>query len=125
MINLSNLKQSILADGKIDKDEVILIKDAIYADGKIDKDEADFLFELNDAVSGKDNDSSWEICFVDAITSYLLDDEQSQGFIDGSESNWLVERIDKDGTLDSVEKSLIINLKNKSKNFPSKLEKYL
>ena len=125
MTKLEDLKISILADGKIDKDEVGLIIETIYADGKIDQEEADFLFDLNDAVSGKDNDPSWEECFVNAITSYLIDDEQSQGFIDGAEANWLIGKIEKDGNLDNIEKSLIANLKKKSKNFPSKLEKFL
>lgn len=57
MANLDQLKKDILADGIIDTEEVKTIKSVIYEDGKIDKDEADFLFELNDAVSGKNNEN--------------------------------------------------------------------
>ena len=60
MANLDQLKKELLADGIIDSEEVNTIKSVIYEDGKIDKDEADFLFELNDAVSGKDNAPEWK-----------------------------------------------------------------
>ena len=63
MANLEQLKKELLADGIIDSEEVKTIKAVIYEDGKIDKDEADFLFELNDAVSGKENAPEWKADF--------------------------------------------------------------
>lgn len=48
------------------------LKDVLFADGIIDPEEVEFLFEINDAVSGKYNDTNWETLFIDAITSYLL-----------------------------------------------------
>ena len=55
---LEELKKSVLEDGIIDAAEVKEIRDVVYADGKIDQEEAEFLFELNDAVSGHNNHSS-------------------------------------------------------------------
>jgi uncharacterized membrane protein YebE (DUF533 family) len=109
MSKLEELKKAILADGVIDKDEVAQLKTALYADGKIDKEEADFLFELNDAVSGKANDTSWTTLFVDAITDYLLEDGQ----LDEDEKKWLAEKVQGDGQVDKVEQALIDNLKSK------------
>jgi uncharacterized membrane protein YebE (DUF533 family) len=119
MSTLNELKKSILADGVIDEAEVEQLREAVYADGKIDKEEAEFLFELNDAVSGKNNHSSWEHFFVEAITNFLLEDEQSPGEIDETEAKWLLEQIQGDGQLDNTERSLLENLKVKAKNFPS------
>lgn len=118
MSNLKELKKSILADGVIDEQEVIQLREVLYADGIIDKEEADFLFELNDAVSGKENHSSWEKLFVEAITSFLLDDETSPNEIDEEEAQWLIAKIQGDGQLDKTEKALLENLKKLSKNFP-------
>ena len=64
MKSLEELKKDLLADGIIDADEVKELEEVLYEDGVIDKDEADFLFELNDAVTGKANDPSWEVFFV-------------------------------------------------------------
>lgn len=125
MKSLEQLKKELLADGIIDAAEVKELREILYADGIIDTEEAEFLFELNDAVSGKDNDGSWKSLFVDAITSYLLEDENSPGEIDSKEAQWLFEKVKGDGQIDDIEKTLLENLKNKSKSFPSNLESLL
>jgi hypothetical protein len=119
---LQDLKKDILADGVIDAQEVKELEAVLYADGIIDKEEAEFLFELNDSVSGKQNHSSWSELFSKAIGSFLLDDEQSPGEIDKEETEWLFQKIQGDGQIDSVEKNLLLYLKNKSNSFPDKLE---
>ncbi|GHT12984.1 hypothetical protein FACS189426_17210 [Bacteroidia bacterium] len=118
MSTLNELKNSILADGVIDETEVKQLRKVLYADGVIDKEEAEFLFELNDAVSGKANHSSWETLFVTAITKFLLEDKVSQGEIDDEEALWLLNIIMKDGQLDKTERALLNNLKSVARNFP-------
>ena len=120
-VSLEDLKKDLLADGKIDAEEVNKLREVLYADGKIDQEEADFLFELNDAVSGKPNDSSWNQFFVEAISDYLLNDEKSPGVIDEEEGKWLVEKIGADGQVDGTEKALLENLKKEAKSFPASL----
>ena len=122
MSKLSDLKASILEDGVIDADEVKEISALIYDDGTIDQEEADFLFELNDAVSGKDNDASWNALFVQGISDYLLKDEESPGEIDAEEATWLIEKIGADGNVDGVEKELLNKLKKEAKSFPDSLK---
>jgi hypothetical protein len=125
MKTLDQLKTEILADGIIDAAEVKEIKEVIYSDGVIDQEEADFLFELNDAVSEKENDHSWASLFIEAITSFLLDDETSPGEIDSDEAEWLFNKVQGDGQVDDIEKKLLLNLKEKAKSFPSLLEELL
>jgi uncharacterized membrane protein YebE (DUF533 family) len=121
MNKLNDLKKSILADGVIDEQEVKQLRDVLYADGIIDKEEAEFLFELNDAVSSKENHPSWKTLFVEAITSFLLEDEVSPGIVDEDEANWLLAKIQGDGKIDEIEKALLENLKKKAKKIPSSL----
>lgn len=125
MANLNELKKALLEDGIIDAEEVKTIKDVIYEDGKIDKEEADFLFELNDAVSGKDNAPEWKTLFIDAITAYVLEDEVSPGEIDEDEAEYLYNQIKGDGQVDDTERALLENIKAKAKNFPEKLASLL
>jgi len=125
MTNLDQLKKDLLADGIIDSDEVKTIKKVIYEDGKIDKDEADFLFELNDAVAGKDNAPEWKDLFVDAITAFVLEDEVSPNEIDDDEAEYLYDQIKGDGQVDDIERALLENIKAKAKNFPEILASLL
>ena len=125
MANLEQLKKELLADGIIDSEEVKTIKAVIYEDGKIDKDEADFLFELNDAVSGKENAPEWKDLFVYAITAFVLEDEVSPNEIDEDEAEYLYNQIKGDGQVDDIERALLENIKAKAKSFPAKLASLL
>ena len=125
MANLDELKKDLLSDGIIDIEEVETIKHKIYEDGKIDREEANFLFELNDAVTGKDNAPEWKELFIDAITAYVLEDEMSPDVIDEDEADYLYEQINGNGQIDDTERALLENIKAKAKNFPEKLASLL
>ena len=125
MADFEKLKRELLEDGVIDAAEVAKLKELLYEDGIIDKKEADFLFELNDAVSGKDNAPEWKEFFIQAICDFLLKDEVSPGVIDPEEEMWLLKKIESDGQVDDVEKDLLIALKENAKTFPTALEALL
>lgn len=125
MKTLDELKAAVLADGIIDANEIKEIESVIYADGKIDKDEANFLFDLNDAVSGKANNNGWQSLFVKAISAFVLEDDKSPNEIDADEAEFLYQRIQGDNQIDAVEKALLLNLKDKAKVFPDKLNTLL
>ena len=121
MGKLEQLKKNLLADGVIDKEEVAQLREVLYADGVIDAEEVEFLFELNDAVSGKDNAPEWQEFFVEAVSDNILAD----GEIDEEEVKMLSEKISGDGQVDETGKALLLNLKAKAKNFPAALEALL
>lgn len=119
---LSELVADITADGVVDADEVAGIRQRIYADGKIERDEAEFLFAVNDAVSGHANHPSWQELFVEAITSHLLEDEESPGKVDEQEAAWLIKQIEGDRQVDETEKALLASIKAKAKSLPESLK---
>lgn len=125
MADFEKLKKDLLEDGVIDSAEVAQLKKVLYEDGKIDKEEADFLFELNDAVTGKDNSPEWHDFFIKAICDFLLEDEVSPGEIDPEEEMWLISKISGDGQVDDTEKDLLIALKENAKHFPRALQDLL
>ncbi|MDR2057357.1 MAG: YqhA family protein [Dysgonamonadaceae bacterium] len=118
MSSITELKKIILNNETIDEQTVRQLKDALFADNGIDKEKANFLFDLKDNFLGKNNHSSWETFFIDSITGFLLEDEESPGEIDESEAQWLRAKIQHDGKLGRIDKALIDNLKKRSINFP-------
>lgn len=114
MKTLNELKTELLKDGIIDREEALLLEQKLFEDGIIDSEEAEFLFEINDAVSGKANDTAWKDLFIKAIVSYLLDDENSPNEIDDEEAEWLYNKVKGDGTIDEIEKELLLTLKTKA-----------
>lgn len=116
------IKDAVLEDGKIDAEEAKGLRERLYADGKIDKEEADFLFELNDAVSGADNAPEWKELFVEALTDYVLADDETPGEVDEAEATYLISQIDGDGQIDECEKALLLNIKAKATKIHPSLE---
>ena len=111
---LEDFASEILEDGVIDADEVKAIKQRLYEDGVIDREEADFLFTLNDGVSGKANHESWKSFFIEAITDHVLDDDETPGVIDQDEATYLIDKIKGDGQVDEIELDLLVNICDKA-----------
>jgi uncharacterized membrane protein YqhA len=118
MNNLQQLKKNIFHDGVIGEKDVKQLREALFADGGIDKAKADFMFEIKDSVGCKKMHRDLENLFVEAITSFLLEDEESPGEIDDGEAKWLRAKIQHKGTADRIDKRLLANLQKKSINFP-------
>lgn len=123
---LDSAKAAILEDGVIDADEVKLIRKLIYGSGGaagagVSRTEADFLFELNDAVSGRRNSPAWKALFVEALTKYVLADEKTPGVVDDREARYLVSKIGADGKVDAVERALLANIRRKARKVSAKL----
>ena len=116
--SLKEFAKEILDDGLIDENEVENIKKRIYADGIIDREEADFLFELNDNVSGNDNAPSWPTLFIEALTDHVLKDEVSPNVLDEDEAAYLIKKIKGDDKVDSTELELIVNIVSKAEKCP-------
>ena len=118
---LAELFKDLVADGMIDGEEVKKLRERLYTDGVIDRAEAEFLFQINDAVSGKNNDPAWKDLFVEAIASHVLTDPNSPGVIDEEEGNWLAEKLVSDGKIDETEQALLAYIKRNAKSISGKL----
>ena len=116
---MQKLVQDIIADGIVDATEVAQLRAEFLADGVIDREEADALFAINDAVSGNDNDPSYEDFFVEAISSHVLEDEESPGVIDQEEGDWLASKIEGDGEVDALEARLLLHVEDKATGIES------
>src|SRR5262245_24039193 len=107
MANWRNLAIALtLADGKIDDDEVRILRKELWADGKIDEDEVKFLIELRNAAQKKARahkkpvSPNFERLFFKAIEENVLRD----GKIDAAETKWLRKMLFADGKIDANEK---------------------
>lgn len=110
-MSLKDIRDTVIADGKVDDEEVPMIRDAIYADEMIETSEAVMLFEINNAVSGNpQNSSEWDDLFVQAVTDYVLQDELSPGSVDDPEAQFLIDQIGADGQVDALETRLLDNI---------------
>jgi uncharacterized membrane protein YebE (DUF533 family) len=122
---LAELEKEILEDGVVDAKEAAMLRERLFADGRIDREEADFMFRLNDAVSGKANDPAWQQLFVHALTTHVLSDEKSPGVVDDDEAAYLESKIQADGKVDDAEQALLVNIIRKAKSTTPDFQKFV
>lgn len=99
-MNLTELKEKYLADGKIDDAEVEEWRETVFEDGRVDIDELTVTTELQNAVSGADNSEGWRELYADILCSYALGDDESPDEVDESEAKTIIELL---GDVDHVE----------------------
>ncbi len=105
--------------GAIDKADVEVIRRLIYGSGSqsgiaISRAEAEFLFELNRATAGADNDPAWRDLFVKAITMHILHGGDSPERVDEQEAAWLSGQIGADWDDHTNERVLLTYLKQEA-----------
>ncbi len=119
---LDELANDILSDGVVDADEVKKIRERVFADKVVDREEADFLFKINDGVSGKDNDPGWKDLMVEAISAHVLHDETTPNEVDDDEAAWLISKIEGDEQVDDIEKAILSEIKAKATSLADALK---
>ena len=97
MESLVDLKKIIVSDGRISPKDVKLLRDTLFNEEGMTRVKADFLFKLKDTINKEHQISEFKELFVEAITSFLLEDETSPGEIDESEAKWLRAKIQTKG----------------------------
>jgi hypothetical protein len=110
----------IKARGSIKDADVLKLRRSYYDDGHITAEEADAIFALNDACPVQD--PAWADCFIETITDYIVDQAQPQGYLTAANADWLIERISKDGRVESkTELELLVNVLDRARWAPQSL----
>ena len=108
-LELRQMMEDILANGKVEGAELDLIRRQLYADGKIDRREADWLAELHKRVQRVT--PAFENFFYRAIKDHILHD----GRITAEETAWLRQLLADDGQIGPREKRFLHELRGEAK----------
>jgi hypothetical protein len=117
MADLNELKKRLLEDGRIDDDEVAIIKRELYADGVIDREEVEFLISVR--AEAKELSPSFEVLFFASLKENVLTD----GCIDADEAAWLRRTLFGDGKIDDNERKFLEDLKSSAKQLSPEFQK--
>jgi hypothetical protein len=113
----------IKARGSIKDADVLKLRRNYYDDGIISPEEADVIFALNEACPVQD--PAWADCFVETITDYLVEQAEPRGYLTAENAQWLIERIGRDGRVDSKTKlELLVNVLDKARWAPQSLARF-
>lgn len=104
-------------------DDILLLKRVFYEDGVVSTDEADLLFSMNDVCTVQHAD--WPDFFVEAITDYLIFQEQPRGYLTAANAHWLIDHVANDGQIRSkTEFELVLSVLDKARWAPVSLSKF-
>lgn len=109
MLELREMGERILANGRVEGHELEPLRRLLYADGKIDRREADFLVELHKRA--RPRSPAFDHFFYKAIKDHILED----GRISAEETAWLRQMLFADGTIDDEERKLLHELKGEAR----------
>ena len=109
MKELREIGERLLANGRVDGNELEVLRQVLYADGKIDRREADFLVELHKRV--RPSHPAFEKFFYKAIKDHILAD----GRISAGEAAWLRQMLFADGKIDDEERKFLHELKGEAR----------
>lgn len=107
---LKELMEAIVADKKVDANEVGSLRALLYADGAIDRKELTVLMQINDATANGANCLEWQAFFVQAGTDALLADTMSANVVDTEEADLLIGLIGADAQVSRLEILLLVNI---------------
>lgn len=103
--------------------DVMALRRAYYSDAKITEIEADALFRID--TSCPSQDSSWPDFFIEAITDYVVNCVEPEGYLNADNARWLIDRIGVDGKVQSrTELELVVNVLDKARWVPESLVRF-
>jgi hypothetical protein len=109
MADLQKLKAEVLADGRIDEQDVEVICRELYPEGKIDREEVEFLIALR-----KEAESVcpvFEQFFFEAVKHCVL----KGGLIDAKRTAWLRRVLSADGSLDEAARQFLREVRSEAR----------
>ena len=115
-----DLVEDIVARGTVTADDVGDLRRTVYRDGVVDRAEADAIFFINSACSEKD--SGWAAFFVDALTDFVIWQDEPKKYVSDAEAQYLIAHILHDGHVDTAtELELLINVVHWAVSCPAPL----
>ena len=105
----------------VNLEDVLILRRHVWPDGAISKSEAEMLFRINDAVESSCGE--WDDFFVEAITTFLVEQAHPQGFVSEGDAGWLERLILNDGKICGVtELETLVTVLEQARHVPHRLE---
>ncbi|AGA27754.1 hypothetical protein [Singulisphaera acidiphila] len=108
MVDLRGLEERLVRNGRVDGQEIEVLRNTLAADGKLDLREADFLVELHKRVQQRTH--AFEQFFYSTIKKYILMD----GRIGPEKTEWLRRLVLQDDKIEDEEREFLRQLKGEA-----------
>ncbi len=112
----------MLQRGSIHDMDVLRLRSAFHTDNLISADEAEALFTLNETCPQQD--ASWTDFYIEALTDYLVNQVEPEGYLTSEDAKRLMDRIAPDGIIArKSDLDLIVSVLDRSRWSPVSLSR--
>ncbi len=114
---------NIISRGSIREHDVMRMRQSFYDDGLITPEEAMSLIRINEACPVQD--AAWSPFFVQAISDYLVNQAEPEGYVTAANADWLLSMIAPEGKVRTkTELDLLIHVLDTARWAPERLVRF-
>lgn len=102
--------------------DVLAMRLAVFDDATVSQTDAEALMALDECMSQPCLE--WRAFFVEALTDFIVQQEQPRGYVDPAKARWLMTRITRDATVKPNELELLVRILETATSVPPELQKF-
>lgn len=122
-MSLADLCDGILARGVVGSDDVLALRRAVFGEITVTPDEVEALFRIDEGTEKRV--SEWRAFFLEAMTDWLVRQQEPSGYITQEQADWLIARIEADGRVrNGTELELVVRALELADDAPASLSAF-
>jgi len=103
-------------------DDILQLRRTVWQNGTIEQPEAEAILALN--ARYPDGGAEWTDFLVEALSVWLVDQQDPRGHVDEGQAEWLIARLGRDGACNPTELELLVRVTEKAVSAPERLRDF-
>ncbi|RZJ31589.1 MAG: hypothetical protein EON85_03085 [Brevundimonas sp.] len=119
-MGLTDLSNAIVARGEVTSADILALRQSIFGDAVVTPDEAESLFRIDEGTDRRV--AEWRVLFLEALTDWLIRQQEPRGYVTEAQGDWLIARIEADKRArDGTEIELVVRVLEQADAAPAAL----
>lgn len=119
-MSLTNLCTDIVARGEVTADDVLALRGVVFGEITVTPGEVEALFLIDEGTERRVPE--WRAFFLEAMTDWLVRQQEPSGYITQDQADWLIARIEADGRVrNGTELELVVRALELADEAPASL----
>lgn len=120
---LLSLVDQLRARGRIAPEDVLAVRRLVFGDVAVTPAEAEALVALDESV--RDACPEWRAMYLEALTDFLVRQQEPMGYVDAAKADWLIAALARDGRVrGATELELVIRVLELATDAPASLSAF-
>jgi hypothetical protein len=119
-MGLIDLSNTIVARGEVNSADILALRQAIFGEIAVTPDEVEALFVIDEGTERRVPE--WRMLFLEALTDWLVRQQEPAGYVTQAQADWLIARIGADQRVrDGTELELVVRVLEMADAAPASL----